>query len=484
MSTTSPVVRIERVRSFPALRAETGATVVLVLVALFALRFILLAAQKYAGNAYGWDMAIYNQCISNIAYHGVPISTAYSNATINHFGVHFSPIYYLIAVFYRFAPGPVTLATLQILALALGALPLYLLVERRHGPWLGLLFAVGYLLNPITQAIGMYEFHEIAFFVPLMLTVLWAFDTERTKTFWIFFVLTLCIREDTASYLLMFGSVAVLTGQRRLGLQVMAISAVWLLLVFAVVMPWLRTGAPYMFDDRYKDIRHFWVLLAQPARWIFVAQLLITVGFLPLLARRHLLLLAPGLAFSLLSSFVPQYSIEYHYTSPIFPFLLYTALIGLERLRASWRPAACALMVAGAIVLGLRYGRTPGLDSGRVRNEINQWHIYNTQAAINAAADAIPFDASVRATNNLLARVSGRKAAYILPWGPDADYALVDYRPQAIHAPATYDQVRTMLREMLSSGQYGVVYGDDSVVLLGRSRSTERNPEFLARLGP
>src|SRR5262249_18009616 len=145
MSTSSPL-EARRVRSLPALRSEAGATVVLVLVALFALRFVLLASLKYAGNAYGWDMAIYNQVISNIAFHGVPISTAYSNATINHFGVHFSPIYYLIAIVYRFAPSPVTLAGLQIAALALGALPLYLLVERRLGPWLGLCFAVGYLL--------------------------------------------------------------------------------------------------------------------------------------------------------------------------------------------------------------------------------------------------------------------------------------------------------------------------------------------------
>src|SRR5262249_20887199 len=116
MSTTSRVERIAPVRSLPALRTETGATVVLVLGALFALRFVLLASLKYAGNAYGWDMAIYNQCISNIAFHGVPISTAYSDATINHFGIHFSPIYYLIAIPYRFAPSPVTLAGLQIAA--------------------------------------------------------------------------------------------------------------------------------------------------------------------------------------------------------------------------------------------------------------------------------------------------------------------------------------------------------------------------------
>jgi uncharacterized membrane protein len=476
MSASSPLAGDERVRPIPALRHEVGAIAVVVLVALFALRLILVAAHKYADDVYGWDLAIYNQCISNIAFHGVPISTLYTDATLNHFGIHFSPLYYLLAIPYRFAPSALTLVVLQILALGLGALPLYALVARRIGPWYGLVFAIAYLLNPITENIAMYEFHEIAFFVPLMLAALWAYDTERWKTFWVFLVLALGVREDTAAYLLVFGFVLFWTGRRRLGVPVMVLSAVWLLVVYKGVMPWLRGGAPYFFDDRYKDLGHPWLLLSSSARWIFVAQLFVTVAFLPLFSRRHMLLLLPGLAFSLLSSFFAQYSIRFHYTAPIFPFLYYTALVGLEYLRPSWRVALGGLMVAGSLFIGIRYGRNT--------DERHTWNVYKAGPAINAAANAIPREASVRATGNLLPRVSGRKRVYILPWGSGSDYALVDYRLQGLHPPATWEQVRTMLRELLTSGQYGVVYGDDAVVLLGKGHSTLRNPEYLDRLGP
>ena len=107
----------------------------------------------------------------------------------NHYAIHFSPIYHLTALVYAIRRSPETLTTLQNAALAAGSVPLFLLAERKtKSLWASACIAGSYLANPALHSIGSYEFHEIAFFVPLVLGLAWAAETDRVRAFWAFAV--------------------------------------------------------------------------------------------------------------------------------------------------------------------------------------------------------------------------------------------------------------------------------------------------------
>ncbi|MBX3190760.1 MAG: DUF2079 domain-containing protein [Labilithrix sp.] len=452
----------------------------------------------------GWDLAIYSQVHWNITTTGVPWSSAYSDATTNHYGIHFSPIYHLTSLLYALRRSPTTLLVLENVAIALGALPLYGLARRLTGKAsVALMLVGGYVLNPCTQALGTYDFHEIVFFVPLMLALAWAVEVERPRLVWVVVALVLMIREDTPAYLLVYAAYLWLTDRRKIAIRVGAAAAIYIVLVHAMVMPALRSGDDYVFDDRYADLYRvgskgkasvIGTLLTNPAyvlgylmsvadKWEFVALVLLPVIALPLVSRRAVLLLVPGFAFSLLSSFRPQYSIAFHYTAPTLPFLYVATLVAIARFPPRTRLALAAATLLSTCLLAAKHGRSPWLNAEVVRSEA-AWRaaIYGERAPlIHAALAKIPKEARVRATGNLLPHVAERLHAYIIPHGRDSEYTVNDYRPEGRNG-VWYPRERAYLLELLRSRTYGVYYGDDAVLVLGKGLSTDRNAEFIARL--
>ena len=80
------------------------------------------------------------------------------------------PITIIAGLFFAIYPHPQTLLTLQSYALGIGALPVYLLAHRElENKWNSLGFAGLYLINPLLWGINQYEFHDLAFGVPLLL---------------------------------------------------------------------------------------------------------------------------------------------------------------------------------------------------------------------------------------------------------------------------------------------------------------------------
>jgi hypothetical protein len=78
--------------------------------------------------------------------------------------------------------------------------------------------------------------------------------------------------------------------------------------------------------------------------------------------------------------------------------------------------------------------------------------------------------------------VSGRRHAFILPGGQGADWAFIDYRRDGNHEPGTYEQTRAILREHLGSKDYGVVYRDARIVVIGRGADPSGNDLALAEI--
>src|SRR5438552_5043277 len=81
-----------------------------------------------------WDLGNYNQAMYTFFCCGKPFywtADILNNTGGSLFGIHFSPIFYLLTLPYAFFPHPETLLVIQSFALSLGALPLYWLAKSR-----------------------------------------------------------------------------------------------------------------------------------------------------------------------------------------------------------------------------------------------------------------------------------------------------------------------------------------------------------------
>ncbi|MBX3193457.1 MAG: DUF2079 domain-containing protein, partial [Labilithrix sp.] len=499
----------------PALRPHVAAWVTrlapFVVVALsMAHALMLYEVTRRRGDAFanGWDLAVYDQSHWNILDSGMPWSTMYSaTGTENHFSIHFSPIYYLTALIYALRPEAQTIIAIQNVAVALGALPLFLLTRHKTGSSaIAACFACSYLANPLVHSIVVYDFHDIGLFVPLALGVLWAFETDRHRAFWLFAILALMVREDTPLYLGIFALYAWSTGKRSQGTRLGVMSLAYFVLVHAVFMPALRLRHVVLsFHGRLLDLQRppneglgtiLETLVTNPTfcvtylfrtweRPFFLAIAFVPLALLPLRSGRAILLMTPGLFFCVMSSFPAQYAIWTHYSGTFLAFVYYAAVIGLVSFASRYRGSLALAVLACSLLLSGKYGRYSWLNPGFVRMQLERSESrygFEGNRRLMELALSVPKSDTVRATNNILPVLSNRRWAFILPGGVGTDWVFIDYRRSGDHSPATFEDARRICREVLASTEYGVVYIDDSVVVARKWADPASNAEALARI--
>ncbi len=103
------------------------------------------------------------------------------------------PITVFAGILYAIYPHPQTLLALQSYALGVGALPLYLLARRElRNEWYALAFSGMFLISPILWGINQYEFHDLAFSVPFLLSAFYFYRTRKTWSYIASVALALC----------------------------------------------------------------------------------------------------------------------------------------------------------------------------------------------------------------------------------------------------------------------------------------------------
>src|SRR3989344_651265 len=129
-------------------------------------------SRHYNFQTQAWDMGIFVQTFWNTAQGRIMQNSI--EEVPNHFGVHMSPILFLLVPGFLIFPSAYYLLIIQTLALAFGALPLYLfakkILQRKD---FALLLAIGYLLYPSLHRVNLFDFHPISFFPPLLFAALY-----------------------------------------------------------------------------------------------------------------------------------------------------------------------------------------------------------------------------------------------------------------------------------------------------------------------
>ncbi len=510
--------------------------------ALLALAVLLYAAyfsdltllRYHAFEARALDLGNLNQAIWNTA-HGDWFRLTNQEADLtNRLGYHVEPILLPIALLYRLYPAPEFLLVLQAVIVALGAIPLFALARRRGlGDWLGLVFALAFLLNPTIQAANWLEFHPVTLAPTFLMAAFYFLVAGRTGRFVLFAILSASCKEEIGLLVAMMGLYAWLALRRpRLGLITTALAGGWSLLAVLGIQNAMAGGNIHWGRYAYlgettaqklvtlatrPDLVFAQLGKANVGRYFF--ELLLPVGFTALLAPEVLLLALPSLAINLLADFAPMHqATTLIYAAPVLPFVMLAAVMGVARVN-DWidrtrmtrigridadqnrqaftqstpdktpigagqnpRRAAqsassafhwiAALLVLGGALIGQRlWGVLPGSGNHLALTVTD--HHRRAQAVIAQ----IPPDAAVSAQDRLNPHVSGRRTVYIYPRVDDADYVLLDVTGPAW--PQHPSDLRRSVEELLA-GDFGVAAAQDGYLLLQRGAAQKTlPPEFF-----
>jgi uncharacterized membrane protein len=432
-------------------------------------------------HSFGPDLGLFDQIFWNTTQGRAWESTMSQAQPVPHsyFNDHFSPVYVLLMPFYLLFPQPETLLVLQTLALALGALPIYLLARDKFVPGLARVawVAVYFLFLPVAF-INLFDFHELAFAVLPLGLALYFLERRQPGWFLLSLLAAFLVKEELPLVGLGFG-VYILLQKRdlKLGLGVLALSGLAFFAIVRVIIPAFRGGTPYAyFTARYAQLgdspqailrtvltnpRKLADTLFQVQKFKFLLGIFGPVLGLTILSGFGVLLVLPTLAILLLSNYAPQSSFTSHYAAPLIALVLGTSILGLARLPPRLHAPLSTAVLASSLVFSFLFGDLPFSRHFDPR----MFEAEPRYAAFVGNLDRIPPDASVAAENNLTPHLSHRRYIYNLEFeGPsNAEYLALDDASLGGSAQALQRQIAAF-----ESQGYRTIATGDGLALMER----------------
>jgi len=360
---------------------------------------------------------------------------------------HVEPMLLLFVPLYALGSGVTVLLVIQAVGFALGAVPAY----KLGGP----ILAAVYLLSPLGQWAVLSDFHTSTLAAPLLLLAVERSVHAAPRQAALAALLALSAREDVGPVVACLG-VLVMLGfrQRRLGAGFLALGLAWTAVCLVIIRAY--SGGVSPFAERYAAVldngpRAVVDAFTRAVDLGYLGSVLLSGGWLGLLAPLGLLPALPSLGLNLLSGSAWMAGGRAHYSALVLPFLVVAAWLALGKLArqrfATWARAgllASSLLgyvLAGAGPLAAEYAPASLTDHARLADRL---------------ASQIPELETVSASSPLVPHLSHRPRVYVFPAVLDADDVFVDLT--ASPAPTSAGDVFLHLRNLLGGG--GLQLGD------------------------
>jgi uncharacterized membrane protein len=415
-----------------------------------------------------WDLGIYTEYVKQYAHLKPPVVDI-RGAGFNLLGDHFQPIVALIAPFFRLFPSAATLLVAQTLLVALSVFPVSRLAREKLGTGPGRAIAIAYGLSWGLQQMIEFDFHEVAFAVPLLAFSLSALARGQLRA-GVWWALPLVfVKEDQGFTVAAIGLYLIIAGLRaqssqdshadpdsqdsqspdgrrwtKAGLFLLIWGFAWSFLAIGVIIPHVNPAHQY---DYWSDggvlapnghltliglVKQ--LLTAWPDKLRTTVLLLLPTAFVAL--RSPLALIAaPSLLLRFTSTDSSFWGTLWHYNATVMPILFVAAVDALVRIqsrgparRAGARHYGAAMMLAIAVALSFHF---PVSDLWNAQTYRISPHV----ASAEAAMAVVPDGATVQTTLDLLAPLAARTdtfwmgtagnplTQYIVFDGRDSDYA-------------------------------------------------------------
>ncbi|KAB2340848.1 DUF2079 domain-containing protein [Actinomadura rudentiformis] len=409
--------------------------------ALFAAYSAMAVNRHHTMRTAGYDLGIFEQAVRAYAQLRAPIAELKGPA-FNVLGDHFHPVLVLLAPFYRIFPGPITLLVTQGILLALSAVPVTRLAMEFLGRRAGVCIGLGYGLSWGIQQAAAFDFHEIAFAVPLVAYSMERLVHRRWSAAACWALPLLLVKEDQALILAAVGGYVLCAGSRRLGLLIVTVAVVTGFLTVFVIIPAFSPGQVYPYAKTASGSGMATLLTPMGVKgWTLLALVAPT---LLLALRSPLLLIAvPYVAARFWTSNPAYWGTGFHYSAVLMPIVFIAALDGLRRLHTSKtavtrvvRKSAPTAILAFALAVTMFGGLplTRLLDAG-------DWQGTERFGPARDILDVIPDGADVATSNRLAPQLTRRCRVFRLivpsPFWPLTEWvAVATSRPFPSPSPA------------------------------------------------
>lgn len=437
-----------------------------------------------------FDFGIFAQMYEYMRSTGTMETTLERGKLLSHFGVHFSPIFYIMLPVYFIFPSPVTVQLIQAFMIALPVIPIVLLCRHyKMSHWMAIAMTVLYALYPATSGGAMYDIHENCFLTFLILMSIWAIEKKKDLWIIVFVLLTFLVKEDAAFYILIIGTYFFVSRrEKQRGLLLIAISLIYFFIAVSIVESYGLGIMENRFNNLYYDTQNgnLWQIIQtvlsnpgyalmqviadranNPMKKIeYILTMLVPIGGILMTVKRKyskFILFIPFVLFTLLPLYSYMHDINFQYNFGVIALFMYVMIMNLSSVKVE---KAKTLVGVGIICASLLFVATeyPRISTYGLRYKENK-QVYEQ---INKGIELIPKDASVRASGFMTPHLASNLKVYdqdhkddsapyyFLEEGLKADYLVIDKR-------AGYDASDKFMKE-LQSGEYEMIYSAPSAV--------------------
>ncbi|MFI7099721.1 DUF2079 domain-containing protein [Streptomyces sp. NPDC050161] len=405
---------------------------------------ISLSRYRTMGTA-SWDLGIFEQAVRGYAHLRAPIVDLKGPGS-NILGDHFSPVLIVLAPFYRLVPSAMTLLTAQAALFALSALPVTRAAARHLGRGRGLAVGLAYGLSWGVQKAVDFDFHEIAFALPLIAFALEAVLRGRWRAAVCWAAPLVLVKEDLGVTAAVIGVLVLIRSRRAVPLAValVAFGVTATAVTLGVIIPGFNGSGSYDYWTKLSgDGAGGPVIPFDTAVRTLLWIVLPTTGLLAL--RSPLLLVAlPTVGWRFLSHEPHYWGIDWHYSAVLMPVVFLALVDALPRARTAARPwlRSYALHLPAA-VLSAALALTCTLPLSRL-TEAATYRVPPDVTAAERLLERIPDGATVEADIRPLSRLTGRTRVFWIgdTRGISPDYVAVQLRdgrtPQQALADAAH----------------------------------------------
>ena len=477
-----------------------------------------------------WDLGIYTQYVWQIAHLHAPVVTI-RGPGFDLLGDHFQPIVVLVAPFFRLFPTPVTLLVTQALLTAVSVVPVCRAAQALLGTGVSRVIGAAYGLSWALQQMIIFDFHEIAFAVPLLACSLSALVRRRPRAAAVWALPLVFVKEDQGLTVAAIGLVMIAAAAwaqaglwsfwaapaasdhkpaRRAratwagaGAVLVLWGLAWSALAIAVIIPHFNPAHhyPYWSDGGVVAPHGGHIsagrVLAQVTgggleKLGTAVMVLLPVAFLAV--RSPLVTIAaPGLALRFLATDSTFWGTRWHYSATLMPIVFIAAIDGLARIQARSarsrapvtgsraRAAAPPPSAAAAAHRAPRAARYAAAAMAAVAAVLvfrfplaqlwdpGTYQISPQVRAERAAIARIPAGATVESTLTTLAPLATRDATYWIgtPGNPVPRYILFDATDSGYRRVPT--DLLGFLDQLYPSVTYQTIFEADNVYLFRRT---------------
>lgn len=419
-------------------KANKHLTAVIILSLIFTLYFSWASILRYENFYTGrYDLGNMDQTVWNTIRGRIFQTNDDQGNIISRLSAHADFILILIAPLYRIWADPRLLLVLQPLVVAIGAFFIYGISNHiLKNKNFSLIFVLAYLLYPALDNSLLYDFHAVVLATTFLLGTYYYLLKRRLVPFLIFGILAGICKEHIWVVLGVLSLFYAYKNHIKKRDQIIAL--IFSIYSFAAffgliwyVIPYFKKGQHFalsyysdfgesptqvvknIFLNPFKTVGD----ILTPTKLQYLFKLIMSVGFLPVLAPLMLIFAIPELMINLLSQNTQLTQIIYHYTATITPFIFISSIYAVSSLSAKFKGKYLIAFLLfftllGAYELGpLPFARYPNIDM--ITKPLPNRDV------IESFLEQIPRRLSIAATNNVGSHLSRRQTLYTLPIGLD-----------------------------------------------------------------